>query len=185
MNRDEARCAAWLRAVRTGAIEREILEIHDEIARRIERRDPVCTASGRCCHFEKFGHRLYTTALEVALTLDRIPNERALQEADIERARMGGTCPFVVDRFCGVHPVRPIGCRVFFCDPTADDFVREIAEMGVQRIKRLHEAHDIAYLYGEWRTLLSMFAASGEAFPTRPVQFAPSDPFVTISVNRA
>src|SRR3954471_12167481 len=30
----------------------------------IASRRPVCRASGRCCQFEKYGHRLYVTGVE-------------------------------------------------------------------------------------------------------------------------
>ena len=35
-------------------------------------RRPVCRASGRCCHFEEYGHRLYVTAAELAYFAARL-----------------------------------------------------------------------------------------------------------------
>lgn len=179
-------CGGWLDAVRRTEIECAIEDVHREISERIESRDPVCTASGRCCNFERYGHRLYTTGLEAALTLDRLPTQRALAAGDVDRALGEGTCPFVVDRLCGVHPVRPAGCRVYFCDPTADIWVNELAESASDRIKRIHDEFGIEYRYMEWRALQAMFVDSGLVrSPTRPVEFVPSDPFVEISVDRA
>lgn len=45
-------------------------------------RGPVCWASGRCsCNFEKFGHRLYVTALETAWCVTQLSNAAPAQRA--------------------------------------------------------------------------------------------------------
>lgn len=179
-------CRHWLDQSRNAEIQSRIVEIHDEVARRIGAREPICTASGRCCDFERYGHRLYVTGLETAMTLDAIPKERALSEGDVEKAQAEGTCPFVVDRLCGVHPVRPVGCRVYFCDPSAQLWVNEVAEFAADAVKRVHDDFGIEYRYTEWRALLLMFREAGVAIlPTRPVVFQPSDPFVPLTSGRA
>src|SRR5690242_13841016 len=63
----------WLTAVQDPAIAAEIESIYARAAEAIEARKPVCVASGRCCHFEAYGHRLYVTGLEAAYTLSRAP----------------------------------------------------------------------------------------------------------------
>lgn len=179
-------CRHWLDQSRQGEVRRRIVTIHDEVASRIRERDPVCTASGRCCDFERYGHRLYVTGLETAMTLDAIPRERALGDGDIERARSAGTCPFVVGGLCGVHPVRPVGCRVYFCDPSAQLWVNELAEFAADAVKRVHDDFGIEYRYTEWRAMLSMFREAGVArLPSEPVVFVPSDPFVPLTSGRA
>lgn len=186
MNTDAQLCAAWLEHARTGEVRKALLNLHAELASRVESKDPVCTASGRCCNFERFGHRLYTTGLEVALTLDLLPTERTLKPGDVDDALGRGTCPFVVDRLCGVHPVRPAGCRVYFCDTSAQLWVNELAEFAADEIKRIHDTYNIDYRYAEWRALLMMFQEAGIATkPSRPATFASSDPFVQVSVDRA
>ena len=53
-------------------------------------------------------------------------------------------------------------------------------------IKRIHDTYNIDYRYAEWRALLLMFQEAGIATkPSRPATFAPSDPFVQVSVDRA
>lgn len=186
MSTDLDLCNAWLEASRRAEIEHAIAEVHQEISEQIAQREPVCTASGRCCNFERFGHRLYTTGLETALTLDTLPVERTLKPGDVEQALQAGTCPFVVNRLCGIHPARPAGCRVYFCDPSASQWVNDLAERASDRIKAIHDTFEIEYRYMEWRALLSMFVDSKVVVvPTRPLAFAPSDPFVEINVDRA
>lgn len=183
---DRTLCEHWLAHARNTEIRRAVAEIQSKIESRIEDRKPVCTASGRCCNFERFGHRLYVTGLEAAMTLDAVPVQRSLKAGDVEQARAEGTCPFVVDGLCGVHPVRPIGCRVYFCDTSAKLWVNELAEFAADAMKRVHEDFGIEYRYTEWRALLEFFQQAGVAMkPGEPVVFTPSDPFVRLTSNRA
>jgi len=183
---DHLLCEHWLALSRNVDVRRQITAIHDEVADRINDRGRVCTASGRCCNFERYGHRLYVTGLETAMTLDAIPVVRAIKAGDIELAQQAGTCPFVVSRLCGVHPVRPVGCRVYFCDPSAKIWVNELAEFAADAVKRVHDDFGIEYRYTEWRALLAMFQGAGVAtLPTEPVVFMPSDPFVRLTSDRA
>jgi Fe-S-cluster containining protein len=43
-----------------------VARVYENLQREIDARKPVCTASGRCCRFEEFGHRLYVTTIELA-----------------------------------------------------------------------------------------------------------------------
>ncbi len=60
-------------------------------------------------------------------------------------------CPFQVGRMCGVHGIRPMGCRVFFCDPSAGEWQRGVYERMHGKLKQLHEELSIPYAYVEWR----------------------------------
>lgn len=136
--------------VRGGALEAIYTMLDDQI----QARQPVCESSGRCCHFERHGHRLYVTGLEVAWTLTRL--EVPLTRARIDAAREAGGCPFQVDRLCSVHPIRPLGCRVYFCDPTARDWQQDLSEILLTRVRELHDRFELAYCYGEWRSMLEL-----------------------------
>lgn len=183
---DRALCRSWLTHARTPEVIRAIADIHGQIQGRIDERRPVCTASGRCCNFERFGHRLYVTGLETAMTLDSVPVALALGSVDLAGALTDGTCPFVVRGLCGVHPARPVGCRVYFCDSSAQPWVNELAERAAQGVKRVHERFGIEYRYAEWRSMLEMFRASGVAVvPRAPAAFEPRDPFVPLTSDRA
>jgi Fe-S-cluster containining protein len=47
-----------------------VLRVYNALAREVARRRPVCTASGRCCRFDEYGHRLFVTTIETAVFLD-------------------------------------------------------------------------------------------------------------------
>ena len=59
-------------AVGRGPSRRVLAEADADIAAR----KPVCRASGRCCQFEKYGHRLYVTTAEVMHFEAKTNNER-------------------------------------------------------------------------------------------------------------
>ncbi len=71
-----------------------------------------------------------------------------------DRPILIGGCPFQVARLCGVHPIRPFGCRIFFCDPTASDWQQTHYEAFHRRLKDLHTTLRVPYHYVEWRTAL-------------------------------
>lgn len=126
--------------------------VYRELQAEIDRRRPTCVVSGRCCRFEEYGHRLYVTTLELAAFmrgLSELPESRTAQiSAD------PGRCPFQIKKLCGVHAIRPFGCRVFFCDESATDWQHEQYERFHSRLRSLHEELGVPYFYVEWRAAL-------------------------------
>jgi len=64
-------------------------------------------------------------------------------------------CPFQVNGMCSVHPLRPLGCRVYFCDPDAQDWQEPVYERFLNELRQLHERSGLEYRYLEWRAGLS------------------------------
>lgn len=162
--------------------------VYKRVADETRRRRPLCVASGRCCNFEKFGHRLYVTGLEAAYLVASLgeavavsgesrdwpatreasdarktpPAPASLSLPQVEAARSRGDCPFLVDRLCSVHTVKPLGCRVYFCDPSAQAWQQDLSEQALASIRAIHDRHGIEYRYGEWRGMLeAVVAAAG------------------------
>lgn len=154
---DDALAHEWLAAIARPPVARDLEVIYEHATREIESRAPACWASGRCCNFERTGHRLYVTGLEAAYTLSRAPAPPSL--ADLDHARARGGCPFQQSNLCGVHAIKPLGCRLYFCDRTAQTWQHELSERLLADIRALHEAHAITYRYAEWRAMLSMFTS--------------------------
>lgn len=86
--------------------------------------------------------------------LDEISPPRPHRLLTVPLASDTGGCPFQVDRLCSVHPFRPFGCRMFFCDATATEWQNQAYERFHARLKRLHESLGVPYFYLEWRTAL-------------------------------
>jgi Fe-S-cluster containining protein len=149
---EPALAAHWLAAIRRAEVRTELDAIYDYVMAAIEARRPLCTASGRCCNFEAYGHRLYVTGLEAAYTVARLP--APLTRAALDDARARGGCPFQAGTLCSVHGIKPLACRVYFCDPAAEGWMHDTSERMLKGLRELHRRHGLEYRYGEWRGLL-------------------------------
>ena len=143
---------AWMRAVAEPEVAAAIEAVYVMVADQVAARGPACWASGRCCNFAAAGHRLYVTGLEAAYATSRLG--RTVSLGQVEAARARGDCPFLEGTLCGAHGVKPLGCRVYFCDRTAEAWQRELTERGLAMLREVHERFGIEYRYGEWRGVL-------------------------------
>jgi Fe-S-cluster containining protein len=150
----------WLRAVDRDDVRAALEGVYARIGEEIARRGPVCWASGRCCNFEKTGHRLYVTGLEAAYCVRGLRRGEAQVEAPtmemIDQAMSAGGCPLQVGNLCGAHGVKPLGCRVYFCDRSARAWQEDLSESALREVRAIHEAEGIEYRYGEWRGMLGL-----------------------------
>jgi len=110
------------------AIQRaDLLALYSEVDAEIAAESPRCDVSGRCCHFSEYGHTLFLSAVEAELLFE-------------EAAQPGGAeCPYQIAGRCTARERRPLGCRVYFCDPAYVERMPEISESGVRRLKHLHD----------------------------------------------
>ncbi|MBX3381281.1 MAG: hypothetical protein KF805_14395 [Phycisphaeraceae bacterium] len=147
--------SSWLAAARSPSVAASLEAVYAMIADQIEARGPACWASGRCCNFEKAGHRLYTTGLEAAYCVARLEVPLTMEALDAAAAR--GGCAFQVANICGVHAIKPSGCRVYFCDRSAQQWQHELTERAVEQIRLIHDREGIEYRYAEWGSVLRLF----------------------------
>lgn len=146
---------AWAALAFDPRVDAELRAVHEACAEEVRHRAPICIASGACCRFEEYGHRLYVTGLETAWTLRVLGH--APTHDEVARAAARGDCPFLRDGLCTAHAARPLGCRIYYCDPAARFWPQELSERLLARIRRLHEAREVPYRYGDWRTMLAYF----------------------------
>lgn len=158
------------RAQVIAAVRQLYAALEDEIA--LQR--PVCKASGRCCHFESYGHRLYVTTVEMvvfehyrrAAAMASQPNgviQPAEPKLDAWRfplpllddsGEVNPGCPWQVNGLCAAREGRPLGCRIYFCDESSNAWQASAYERFHGELKRLHEMFGIGYSYTEWRQAL-------------------------------
>ncbi len=121
------------------ALRRRVLELYREVDRDVAAAGPVCIASGRCCRFREYGHTLFLSNLEADVLLAGAPPyDPAAVTADF--------CPFQKDNLCTAREPRPLGCRIYYCDPTYQETAGRLTETYLRRLKEL------ACEYGvEWR----------------------------------
>jgi Fe-S-cluster containining protein len=119
-----------------------LAEIYARLDAEIAARNPRCELSGRCCDFPTSGHRLYASDLEtdfaVAAAGGRVPEAAS------------GLCPWHVEGRCTQRQGRPLGCRVYFCDPGFADEMPHVYERYHAEVRALHERHGLPYDYREF-----------------------------------
>lgn len=125
-----------------------VARVYADLQTAIDLRKPKCEASGRCCGFDEYGHRLYVTTMELAAFV------HAMVDSKARGLGSQGGCIYQIDGLCSVHTIRPFGCRIFFCDSTSDDWQHAQYEHFHARLKRLHDELSVPYAYMEWRQAL-------------------------------
>jgi hypothetical protein len=115
---------------------------------------PRCDASGRCCRFKEYGHTLFVSQLEADMLLDAAPPFDAPVSPDF--------CPFQVDNLCTAREPRPLGCRVYFCDPNYEETGRQISETYLRQLKDLADELRVGWRYAPLHVFLDEDLASRE-----------------------
>ncbi len=117
----------------------QVLELYEQVDRAVAAAGPVCVASGRCCRFKEYGHVLFLSNLEAEVLLHGAPPYQGPVTPDF--------CPFQKGNLCTAREPRPLGCRVYYCDPGYQETGSRITEKYLRRLKELAEAHGVAWRY--------------------------------------
>ena len=128
-------------------IRQQIMKLYEDVDREVAAAGPVCIASGRCCRFKEYGHTLFLSNLEASVLLADAPAYEAPVTADF--------CPFQRDNLCTARDPRPLGCRVYYCDPTYQTRAGEITEKYLARLKTLADQSGIDWRYAPLHQFLN------------------------------
>src|SRR6266849_9577594 len=120
-------------------IQRQVLDMYREVDRAVTAAGPICVASGKCCRFKEYGHTLYLSNLEADILLSHAPPYEQPVAADF--------CPFQKENLCTAREPRPLGCRVYFCDPGYQETGNQITEKYLQKLKALSLEKGVDWLY--------------------------------------
>jgi hypothetical protein len=126
---------------------RQVLELYREVDREVEAAGPVCVASGRCCRFKEYGHVLFLSQLEADVLLAQAP--------PYEQPVSPNFCPFQRDNLCTAREPRPLGCRVYYCDPNYQQSANQITEKYLRGLKELADANGIEWRYAPLHVYLN------------------------------
>jgi hypothetical protein len=129
-----------MREVMDATLRREMQSLYADVDRAVAAAGPACVASGRCCRFKEWGHTLFLSSLEAEVLLAEAPAYEQPVSADF--------CPFQKDKLCTAREPRPLGCRIYFCDPAYQETSHQLTETYLGRLKQLAEAHGVAWRYG-------------------------------------
>lgn len=150
--------------LRAAAARADVLEamraFYQEADAEIAARSPTCWNRGLCCNFGGYGHRLYVTTLEVAYYLGAGDLTRGAASAAGPAELGSDGCPDARGGICHARGRRPLGCRIFFCDPAAQFWQGPMTEEWLVRLRRLHEELQVPYFYADWMHVLRELARS-------------------------
>lgn len=122
-----------------GTVALRVLELYDEVDAAVARAGPVCVASGRCCRFKQYGHVLYVSNLEAEVLLVGAPEFCGPVTEEF--------CPFQRENICTAREPRPLGCRVYYCDPNYQETGNALTEAYLGKLKQLAEGAGIPWRY--------------------------------------
>ena len=120
---------------------RQLAALWQDLDRRLAEPQAACRACGRCCDFPRQSHILFATRLELEVCLSWARDHAVVAEPTARRRLAAGECPFLEAGRCAVRPARPVGCRIFFCQPPHPDLLEEtvlVAQQGLQSISMGH-----------------------------------------------
>jgi hypothetical protein len=123
----------------TDAVRNAVLAVYAEVNAAVQAASPRCDASGRCCRFTEYGHTLFISQFEAEILLERAPH----YEQPVSR----DGCPFQVNGLCTTRETRPLGCRIYFCDPSYETRMSEITEDAIAQLKRIADTHGTGWHY--------------------------------------
>ena len=136
--------------------ESELRALYAELDREVAGIGPVCVLSGRCCRFLEYGHTLFVSTAEVGLPAGFGPCRLSGALDD------GASCPWQDSRgHCTARDARPLGCRIYYCDPTYQEESHRLSERFIDRMKRLCCDHGIPWNYAPLHRQLHERATGG------------------------
>ena len=145
------------------ALRRQVLELYAEVDRQVAAAGPVCVASGRCCRFREYGHTLFLSNLEADVLLAGAPPYGQPVSPDF--------CPFQKGNLCTAREPRPLGCRIYHCDPSFQEIGNQITETFLKKLKALADEHGAPWLYAP----LHHFLNTAPERPTPSRTLPPAD----------
>ena len=120
-------------------LRRRVLELYREVDAAVAAAGPVCVASGRCCRFKEHGHTLFVSSLEADVLLASAP--------PFDRPASPDFCPFQKGNLCTARGPRPLGCRIYYCDPNYQETAAALSEKHLRRLKALADAAGVPWRY--------------------------------------
>src|SRR4051794_28668382 len=131
----------------TDDVRAKVLRVYAAVDEAVGSAGPRCDASGNCCRFTEYGHTLFLSQFEAELMLASAPPY-------IKPVTRDG-CPFQIGGLCTAREARPLGCRIYFCDPAYAGRMVEITEKSLAVLKRIADAHDTGWRYAPLHVFLN------------------------------
>jgi Fe-S-cluster containining protein len=128
-------------------LHQRILEIYSEVDREVSEAGPKCDSSGRCCRFKEYGHTLFLSQLEADVLIANAPS--------FSQPVTNEYCPFQKENLCTAREPRPLGCRIYFCDPSYQERSHQITEKYLSILKSICEEFSLPWKYAPLHVFLN------------------------------
>jgi hypothetical protein len=139
----------------------DVLAVYAAADAAVAAAGPRCDASGRCCRFKEYGHTLFISNLEAEVLLEAA--------SPYQKPVSGDFCPFQVANLCTARDSRPLGCRVYFCDPSYQETGIAISETYLRQLKELAEEFGTGWRYAPLHHFLNAGQGRGPAPATNRI----------------
>jgi hypothetical protein len=123
----------------TEIVWQKVLEVYAQADAAVAAAGPRCDASGRCCRFTEYGHTLFISRFEAEILLENAP--------PYSTPVSSAGCPFQVEGLCTARDSRPVGCRIYFCDPAYEERMVEITEASITQLKAIADTYQTGWEY--------------------------------------
>jgi Fe-S-cluster containining protein len=144
----------------TDSVRQRVLAVYHEVDAVIAAAKPRCDASGRCCRFMEYGHTLFLTAFEAEILLE--------SAAEYHRPVTRDGCPFQIEGKCTARQTRPLGCRIYFCDPEFQDQQGPITEHALAQLKKIAEDEQTGWHYAPLHVFLNDWPVAAAGMNNEP-----------------
>ena len=122
-------------------------QIYAAVDAAVAAASPRCDASGRCCRFTEYGHTLFLSAFEAEILLEaKLPFAKPVTR---------DACPFQIDNLCTARDHRPLGCRIYFCDPNFQEQQQPLTEAALTKMKKLADEFATGWRYAPLHVFLN------------------------------
>jgi Fe-S-cluster containining protein len=131
----------------TDDLRRKVLDVYAAADAAVAAAGPRCDASGKCCRFTEYGHTLFLSQFEADILLESAPDYATPVTRD--------GCPFQVGSLCTARESRPLGCRIYFCDPGYQETGNQITEDSIAALKRIADEFETGWRYAPLHVFLN------------------------------
>jgi hypothetical protein len=134
----------------TDIVRQKVLALYAKVDAAVAAAGPRCDASGRCCRFTEYGHTLFVSHFEAEILFETAPPYSVPASVD--------SCPFQIEGLCTARESRPLGCRIYFCDPAFESRMVEITEDSIAQLKAIADTHNTGWQYAPFHHFLNSSA---------------------------
>lgn len=134
----------------------EVSQIYIWLDENLKPFNNSCSACGKCCDFDSFGHKLFVTTPELLyFRQNAVISSEGPLGTGAEKSIKKQICPYLENDKCNARNYRFAGCRIFFCKANKD-LQNKLSEETVKKFKSLCDKFDFPYRYVDLMTALNM-----------------------------